>query len=299
MQSRRDTCRTLARRALLGIGLVLSCAVHSGDDAPCMTCDAQRPLPYPETGAWRSPEQPGSGFMFEVQNGILSGGWFTYDSGGEPSWRLLNGRLERGARADGAPFWRARVNVDRIRGGFCSGCGPAAPAIVSEPALEFEFDQRHAGRYRVQGLASDAWTSITPITFGSGGSAVFVPESDHLVPDIEGDWVFVVATRNESGGLVDAVTRTYRAQRQVSSAHRIEYGLASLAPDLGFDFLQVGTLGCSRSTTTAALQCWIGLGIEAPYVEFILPIADLGVSRIAAFHPSRPVTLSAWRIDYD
>jgi hypothetical protein len=299
MELSKTHWRRAVRAAFLCVSLAISGGILAKDGVPCATCDAQRPLPYPETGAWRSPGQPGSGFMFEVQNGILSGGWFTYDVGGEPSWRLLNGRLERGARADGAPFWRARVNVDRVRDGFCHGCGPAAPAVASEPALEFEFDQRHAGRYRVQGRAFDAWTSITPITFGSGGSAAFVPESEHFVPDIEGDWVFVVATRNESGGLVDAVTRTYRAQRQVSSTHRIEYGLASLAPDLGFDFLQVGTLGCSRSATTAAVQCWIGLGIEAPYVEFILPIADLGVSRIAAFHPSRPVTLSAWRIDYD
>lgn len=60
----------------------------SGDFCPRDTTDA-----YPETGLWFDPSEPGSGFMFEIQNRTLAGYYFGYDESGKPAWHLISGQL--------------------------------------------------------------------------------------------------------------------------------------------------------------------------------------------------------------
>src|SRR5690554_2023153 len=45
-------------------------------------------VPYPETGLWYNPDESGSGFDLEFQNGIMAGHYFGYDANGEPEWYL-------------------------------------------------------------------------------------------------------------------------------------------------------------------------------------------------------------------
>lgn len=52
------------------------------------------------TGTWYNPATSGQGFMFEVYpdihgdgNGVIFGGWFTYDASGTPTWYSLQGNI--------------------------------------------------------------------------------------------------------------------------------------------------------------------------------------------------------------
>jgi hypothetical protein len=45
--------------------------VQADGGVPCLDCPEFHFKPYPEAGIWYTRSEPGSGFMFEVQGGIL------------------------------------------------------------------------------------------------------------------------------------------------------------------------------------------------------------------------------------
>lgn len=146
--------------------------------------------PLPESGLWFDHDEPGTGFTLEMQNRILAGFWFGYDSAGDPAWYLFSGVIESIETQDGG--WRLETDLYRFEGGNCLGCefqSPDDPEKVG--VIDLEFPARTRARYRVD---DGAWHEMTAFTFGVGAREVFNDSGDH-VPDMDGWWTLVYQDR--------------------------------------------------------------------------------------------------------
>ncbi len=68
----------------------------------------------PESGNWWNPDEPGSGYTFEIQDDFLFATIYTYDTDGRAAWYTAQGFL------DGNDFFQG--NMIRFRNGQCLGC---------------------------------------------------------------------------------------------------------------------------------------------------------------------------------
>ncbi len=79
-------------RILLIIFLLSSFSVgfsQSGPVITCADCDGLTEKSNPYAGSWYNPQQSGSGYLFDIQNGFLLGYYFGYDEAGTPIWRTF------------------------------------------------------------------------------------------------------------------------------------------------------------------------------------------------------------------
>jgi hypothetical protein len=151
-----------------------------GPELPCENCPPFNNLMmYPSSGIWYNPDQPGTGFTLEVQDGMVAGYYFLYDEEGNPQWLMFTGPLEPGEV--GGVRWRLDAELMRISGGACLHC-PFQPfediEIVGELSLEFFW--RNHGRFSVDGQAVQ---NIVPLFYAAPPIALFEPESDFRLPE--------------------------------------------------------------------------------------------------------------------
>jgi hypothetical protein len=166
--------------------LVLSAASLARADAgiPCLDCPEFRFKPYPETGLWYNPDEPGTGFMFEVQGGILAGYYYLYDELGHPQWLMVTGPLIE-SEIEGV-MWELEAELLKFSGGRCLDCDYSEAQLDDSPGtLRLEFFQRNAGRFQVDDLPSQ---EMVTLTYGTAVAPVFAPHSDYLLPDLAGYW---------------------------------------------------------------------------------------------------------------
>ena len=118
---------------------------QEGPYVPCVGCDEFIYAPYPEPGHWYNPDQSGTGFNLEFQNGIMAGYYYGYDLEGDPEWYLVTNPLVR-SDSPGV-MWELEVEPQRFTGGNCIGC-PYQPPDDPEAlaAIKIEFLQRAYAR---------------------------------------------------------------------------------------------------------------------------------------------------------
>lgn len=156
-------------------------ASQEGPYVPCVGCEVSDRLPYPELGHWYNPEQSGTGFTLEFQNGVMAGYYFGYDAQGDPEWYLVTASLERGATP--GVLWELSVEPLRYTGGNCLGCPYAPPnAPASLTAIKLEFLQRAYARLT---LSDGSVQYLVPLMYGDEGKAFFAEQTPYLLPVIK------------------------------------------------------------------------------------------------------------------
>jgi len=153
---------------------------QEGPYVPCVGCDELTHAPFPEPGLWFNPDQSGSGFTFEFQNGVMAGYYYGYDADGDPEWYLVTGPLQE-SEASGV-MWELEVEPQRFTGGNCMGCPYQAPDDPETlPAIRIEFLQRAYARIT---LSDGSIQYMVPIPYGDGGKAFFAAQTPYLFPTI-------------------------------------------------------------------------------------------------------------------
>jgi hypothetical protein len=188
------------------VGLLASAAPVSGQTEgpiPCVGCPDLRVSSYPETGLWYTPDEPGTGFMFEVQGGILVGYYYLYDHDGRPQWLMVSGPLDE-SDTEGV-MWELETPLLQFSGGRCLDCDHTPAELDDSPGtLRLEFFQRNAARFQVDDLPSK---EIVTLTYGAAVEPIFEPFSDLLVPNLvlSTYWVLGFSTTDIEESLVAEV----------------------------------------------------------------------------------------------
>jgi hypothetical protein len=171
---------------------------QEGPYVPCVGCDDFIYAPYPETGHWYNPDQSGTGFNLEFQNGIMAGFYYGYDAEGEPEWYLVTNALVR-SETQGV-MWELEVELQRFSGGNCVGCPYQAPNDPERlPAIKIEFLQRAYARVT---YPDGSIQYMVPIMYGDAGKVFFAEQTLYVFPVLSFSpyaslWTLVFKTYSE------------------------------------------------------------------------------------------------------
>lgn len=299
--------RTIAALFLVIAFLVIAAfptIAQDGPDLPCVNCpefqvDSTREVP-PETGIWRNPEQPGSGFMFEVQNNRLAGYYFLYDDAGRPVWHLFVGELQ--PSDDPGIRWVVEAELQYAENGACLNCAYQQPDYsVTGHSIRFEFIYNGFARFSVDGAPMQ---TIMPLVFGTSGGPAFAPQvPDYVLPNLEGQWSFAVL--GYPMPLYDSVG-LYMGRITGSSVppDTVRYTLYNAGGILGLPDLirHHGTLDCMVSDTQGPI-CKAVFEEHNPPVylkerTFYIRPGDITDSRITGVDEDGLI-LEAYRLEYE
>lgn len=284
------------------IAVLLTCLIPLGviaqEGDPCLAgenCPRMTVESYPETGIWFNPDEPGSGFMFEIQNRMLAGYYFGYDSEGRPAWYLISGLLEF-AEKDNLT-WSLTAPLFGFQGGSCIGCLYQEPGEPdSAGTITIEFITRATARFTVDG---ETWHRSQSFTYGTGGEVVF-PGSDYPMPNLDGQWLMIVYDREAEMNL----SRQFAASGHdvwITTGERepgrIYYLIlnAMNAPELQF----IADIECVTSENQVGGTCTLRQ-TQPPMEpkEFYMPATAISDSYFRAVADDED-TFEAFRVNYD
>lgn len=258
---------------------------------------------FPETGIWFNPQQSGTGFMFEVQNGWLGGFYYLYDDAGQPVWYLIAGALE--ASEEEGITWMLEANLERLEAGTCLNCSFQQPVVV-EPAgqIRLEFLHRNLGRFSVD---NGPVQIIVPLTYGVTGHQPFHPDSDHVLPDLEGEWVFVISGRNADGDSIRErrALRLLRTEMDNGVDDGVHYEVQwlprrldpALFPPGQPPPLEAGLMECFVDDELGPV-CRIEIFSGSMGGIYTTPVENVGDARFAVERPNG-LSLHAFRLGHD
>lgn len=287
------------RVSLFGVLALIAFAYgQQGPEVPCVGCPVFTNFAFPETGIWYNPEQSGTGFMFEVQNGWLGGFYYLYEEEGRPVWYLIAGALE--PLEEEGVTWLLHTQLERLEDGACLNC-PFQPPVVVEPAgqIRLEFPNRNLGRFSVD---DGPVQNIVPLTYGVDGQQLFHPLTDYVFPDLEGDWIFAIMgdetwdilgiemAKNENEGIGGG-----RAVYELLRIRRVGDAILTPPPPR-----EKGSMECFGDQTSGPI-CIIEIqGTQQGLLDlsFAMHLADLGDARFVA-ETEDGILLEAFRLDYD
>lgn len=160
---------------------------QNGPIIECLNCEGQSDGPIPVQGNWYNPQQSGSGYLIDVQNGILSGFYFGYTAEGEPTWLSFNGPLE--ASEDANINWQIEAPLVKFTGGNAFNQSHQFPTIIEETGDVIKLDFLFAHYATVQ-INEGEIQRIIPINYGVAQEQDF-EESEYKFPELEGIWTYV------------------------------------------------------------------------------------------------------------
>ena len=267
---------------------------------PCQGCVADQPLfTVPTSALWYVVGRPGTGLSMTVQGGYVVGTYYGFTETGAPLWYLFTGPLER--PADAPNRLRLTANLQRIENGACLGCAWQAPDFLPSPGVAtLEFDQANHATLAIDGAAP---LSMVPFIAGVGYTRLFPSYTDHNFPDLEGYWVVVHEIPQPDGKwrygahIGKVLPNPYATPDEISLWFLEE----SSGP---LDSYIVLTIQCRFNADIPGRDdphshdvpdCWLNdAGLDFP-----LPYANIGASRISAVHPETGVRLTMYRLEYD
>lgn len=282
---------------------------QEGPHVPCVECENLTMAPYPEPGHWYNPEQSGTGFNLEFQDGVLAGYYYGYAEDGEPEWYLVTKQLLRSSSA--GVMWEATVEPQRFSGGKCMGCPYVEPADPeSLPEIKLEFLQRAHARVT---FGDGSVEYMVPLTYGDPTKAVFSDKTSYRFPMISNPppypslWSLVIRTPDEDyaegapwtwvSGII--MIREGRVPGGGSKAGKLVYTVNQPAfpPEGAAPF---GEIVCELHETVDEPVCKLTASaldpVEKP--EFIISVGNFTDSRIHGESEDGRV-LQAFRLQYD
>ena len=270
---------------------------QQGPDLGCEDCPEFFRPPFPETGIWGNPDQSGLGFMLEVQGGKVGGFYFGYDEAGEAIWYLVAGDLE--SIDEPVRGWRLTADLEDLTGGPCINC-LWQPFDVDEPAgeVEFMFEQRSFGRYRIDG---GNWQNIQPLTFGVALEPLPTEQTPYLFPTLEGFWSITIelgamytSRAVRIGDLIHDEENTHEENGYVIRAKIF----SAMKPGVvGPPSSVLGELRCGPHPDAASPLCEVEL--DEFDVIYRMPVTALTDSYFRAEHPEQTRVMEAHRLNYD
>ncbi len=169
---------------LLLILTSFSLYAQQGPTVTCNNCDGSIHQPIPVTGSWFNPEQPGTGYVLEVQNGRLLGYFFGYDEAGDQQWLIFQGELQA-VEDDPDVIWKVEAPFTSFRDGNSFNEPYTLPSNVpSGDSIKIEFTSINYARVSVN---DGEVQNMAAFTYGVGLTQHF-DSSEHLFPDLEGMW---------------------------------------------------------------------------------------------------------------
>lgn len=299
---------TIVKRTLLGLLLVAASAMataqmNPGYEVPCVGCESPAARSFPETGIWDNPDNSGSGFVIEVQNGVLVAYYFGYDEQGDADWFVLSAPLEESDES--GVMWEAEGNPVRLSQGSCLGCDYQEPDLeTDEEAVRFEFLQRANARVI---LADGQEQFIVPFAFGSPARTFFPGETDFRLPTLEGtlepefnepkDWVFTFEVIDRPGfpGSLDAYLGRIFEGVPSDNGNNPSSDVVYLV-DRDEIFLGSITCGPDQLEENDAVVCIYDSPDDTRY---IIPLANFTDSRIVGTNLAGTQRMVAYRLNYD
>lgn len=292
----RQVIMTLALLAFPAASLI----AQEGPYVPCVDCGELTQAPFPESGLWYNPDQSGTGFTFEIQNGVMAGYYYGYDIEGEPEWYLVAGQLER-SESSGV-MWELEVEPQRFTGGNCLGCPYQAPGEPDAlPAIKIEYLQRAYARVT---LGDGSVQYIVPIMYGDAGKAFFSEQTPYLFPQVTADpyaslWTLVFKEPGEE----EHAPWTWSPEIFMISEAEVSTGgpnegrlvyriyLPGPPPEVA---IQIGEITCGPDATSGEAVCELHMGS----VLYQIPIGNLTDSRF--FGEAEDGTIvQGFRLQYD
>lgn len=100
----------------------------------------------PDEGMYYKPDEPGTGFVLEYQNGVVVVTYFAYEENGRPVWWQLSSELKPAIAVPGISLppppagagkeiHYVEGNLTRFEGGSCFGCEYRPPEIAGSPSF--------------------------------------------------------------------------------------------------------------------------------------------------------------------
>lgn len=170
--------------------ILLQIGISSAQQGPiieCHNCDGLSGRPLPVQGNWYNPQQSGSGYLLDVQNGYLSGFYFGYTAEGEPTWLSFNGPLQ--PSEDVNVNWFVELPLTKISGGNAFNQPHQFPTSIEETGDVIRLDF-HFAHYASVKINAGETQRIIPINYGVAEEQEF-EESEYQFPELEGMWTFV------------------------------------------------------------------------------------------------------------
>ena len=101
---------------------LISCDLiaQPGPVVPCVNCEQYQARTEPNNGLWYNPDQSGTGYSIEVQNGTVFGVYYGYDSETKPTWLTFQGDLI--LSDDPEIMWTLDADLLQFEGGNCMNC---------------------------------------------------------------------------------------------------------------------------------------------------------------------------------
>ncbi len=267
---------------------------QQGPVIECFNCEGLENRPYPANGNWYNPEQSGSGYILDVQGGLLSGFYFGYDADGKAIWTNFSGFLEEG---EGEVKWTFDGDMLAFENGNAHNQPHQFPeAVATSDTIHIDFLFRHYARVSINGGEPQ---NMVPLTYGVA-VAPDLEDTDFLFPDLEGIWTFVYDENEHQHSVFDFTSRTFHITTKfvvVNAGNRksIEYGINFIAPPN--EVVGVGILTCSNfdDDDIDEVVC-IVRGFPAAGQQMVVPIGDLGPFKFT-FEGEDGLTITAYKVN--
>jgi hypothetical protein len=160
---------------------------QSGPIVPCVNCEQYQARTEPANGLWYNPEQSGSGYSIEVQNGRVYGIYYGYDTEKKPTWLTFSGDLI--PSDDPEIMWTIDSNLDQFEGGNCLNCDYNFPTQTDfESTIHIDFKHKNYASMSVNGGEVQ---NLIPLVYGFPSNADFPEQTSYKLPELYGMWSFV------------------------------------------------------------------------------------------------------------
>ena len=158
-----------------------------GPTIPCPECVNYTARTEPFNGMWYNPDQSGTGFGIDVQDGKLFGAYYGFDEQGKQIWLTFVGDLvpseEQGI------MWTLEAGLTQFVNGNAFSQTYSAPNTTDyNKTIKLKFTQKNHATFSVDNAEAQ---NIIPIIFGVPKTIDFPEQTSYQFPDLTGLWTFV------------------------------------------------------------------------------------------------------------
>lgn len=272
---------------------------NAGPIIGCNNCEWQSNGAKPVSGSWYNPQQSGSGYLLNVQKEFVLGYYFGYTTEGEPTWLTFQGPLQ--PSQDEQVNWVLEAPLVKVSNGNAFNQPHQFPTNIDQTGDTIRIDFRYAHYASVQINDLDA-QNIIPLNFSVESSQDF-EQSDHLFPELEGVWTFVLKVNDPNllglfayfGGEFYFYPKSEPSEKDGSNSIRYVLSDYHFPESQNFASIYCNN-GTNPDTTNPELRCTLS---NMPSIGDKMPIApgDIGPNYIYAENANGDV-FEAFRVNY-
>ncbi len=172
---------------LLLINTTVLAQLLSGPISPCVNCEQLTAKTEPFNGTWFNPDQSGTGFSIDVQNGKLFGVYYGYDEQGKVIWLTFVGDLVASEQTN--VMWTLDAELLQFKNGNAFNQDYTAPETTEyQGQIHLKFTQKNHALFSVNDGEEQ---NIVPIIFGVQKTVDFPEKTSYQFPELTGLWTFV------------------------------------------------------------------------------------------------------------